>query len=405
MNEKKHIYYNTAGNVVTLFFQWVILLIIPKITNFDDAGIFAVAVSICTVLNIVATLNLNQHQVSDGYDNYSESDYFSCRVVTIIFSFIVAISISTVLQYSIQQTAIILAYLAYRNFINYAYLHIASLQIYDHLDYAGKCMIVEGFVSFLSFTFVYLETNSLVLSTITMACLGGGLFLLLISAGYRHYFSENYSYYPFNNKAVKSLLLVGAPLFLSLVSPLIITAFPKIILQEYWPDNIVGVFSTLTAPTSVIPTVITAMFTPFIGHFSNLAKQRKMGAIRRDFLKIVLLIVIIGIAAYFVSLLSAEFFYRLLYGDEIVEYVPYFHILIIGIVAFSIGMCGLTVLLTKKQELFSAWLSLISLFASFIIFMLTIPTHGLDGATYGLLASYLIFALVVVGGVLLKPVH
>ena len=42
MSYSKQITYNTFGTVVTLFCQWLIIMFIPKITDFAEAGIFAV---------------------------------------------------------------------------------------------------------------------------------------------------------------------------------------------------------------------------------------------------------------------------------------------------------------------------------------------------------------------------
>ena len=68
--------YNTIGNLVTLVFQWIIVMAIPKITDFSDAGVFAVALSITSLANIIATMNLAQYQVADQYEKFSENDYF-----------------------------------------------------------------------------------------------------------------------------------------------------------------------------------------------------------------------------------------------------------------------------------------------------------------------------------------
>ena len=73
-NSSNQILYNTIGSSVTLFFQWLIIMLIPRMTDFSDAGVFAVAISICSILNYVATLFMNQYQVSDQYEKFSEND-------------------------------------------------------------------------------------------------------------------------------------------------------------------------------------------------------------------------------------------------------------------------------------------------------------------------------------------
>ena len=88
MSYSKQITYNTFGTVVTLFCQWLIIMFIPKITDFAEAGIFAVAISVCSILNHIATFSLKEFQISDQNTRYTDADYKSVRLITIALSFI-----------------------------------------------------------------------------------------------------------------------------------------------------------------------------------------------------------------------------------------------------------------------------------------------------------------------------
>ena len=188
----RQISYNTLGNVTTLFGQWLIIMLIPMITDFNEAGIFAVAISASSILNQIAIFTLNQYQVVDQYIKFSENDYAVTRIVTIAFSFILILPISALFGYGLNQILIIVAYTTYRNLINYAYLHQSSLQLINHLDYAGKCMVLEGVVSFSVFVGSYIISTNLILSTTLMALIGGGIFLATMSYGHRIYLNRGF---------------------------------------------------------------------------------------------------------------------------------------------------------------------------------------------------------------------
>ena len=378
-------------------------MLIPRITDFSDAGVFAVAISICSILNYIATLFMNQYQVSDQYEKFSENDYFVCRLITIIVSFAVCIIVVPIFNYSLEQSLTIIGYMLYRNLLHFAYLHMATLQIEERLDLAGKCMIIEGAVSFVSFTTCYYATADLPLSVFVMAIFGGGSFLLTMAFAYRRVLGRHYPYKLKNLRVIVPMTVVGVPLLLSVMAPAMITALPKLILQMYQSDEAVGIFSTLTAPTIIIPTLVTGVFTPFIVHFSNLRRNNDLHSIRRDFAKTIVLIAIFSVFAVTASLLLAEFFFTLLYGEGIAPYVHYFHIMVIGISIFSIGLCGITVLITKDQGKEAAIYSVIALAISMGIFSLTIPLYGMNAATYGLLASYSIFSILITLSVWFKP--
>ena len=395
--------YNTAGTTVTLFCQWMIMMIVPKITDFSDAGVFAVALSICSILNIFAVFSLNLHQISDQYSTYTENDYRATRLVTIALSFVMCLFVMLFFGYTLKQNLVILLYMVYRNLLHYAYLHTATLQIRERLDHVGKCMILEGIISFISFIAVYYVTHDLVLSTGVMAVFGGGIFLLSVVYGYRKIEGKGYPWQPAERSAVSSLIKIGLPLLLSGVAPIVITALPKIMLQSVDGNEITGIFGTLSTPTIIIPTLVTSIFMPFIVYFSDLSRNRDMASIRKQYLKMSGLVLLLGTVCYIISRFAAGSVFEMVYGHEIVPYVRYFNVLIIGITFYSVGMWGITVLITKEQGKAAAIASVAALAISLIIFLIAIPEYGISGATYGLMASYGIFGAAISLCVLFLP--
>ena len=103
-----------------------------------------------------------------------------------------------------------------------------------------------------------------------MSVCGGGIFLALLVWGYKHYLNRSYSHANDGSQILRPMILIGIPLLMSGIAPIIITAVPKIILQMDIGDEITGIFSTLTAPTILIPTLVTSVFMPFIVKFSDL---------------------------------------------------------------------------------------------------------------------------------------
>ena len=403
MSVSKQVTYNTAGSIVTLFCQWLIMMIIPKMTDFSEAGVFAVALSVCSILNIFATFSLNQYQISDQYAKYSENDYRAARMATMALSFVLCLFVVLFFNYSLEQNLVIILYMVYRNLLHYAYLYTATLQIRERLDYVGKCMILEGIVSFISFIPIYYVTADLVVSTAAMAVLGGGIFLLTVGHGYKKTEGRGYPRHPADRAVISSLIRTGVPLLLSVVAPIVITALPKILLQATDGYEIAGIFSTLSTPTIVIPTLITSIFAPFIVYFSNISKKGDIRMVRKQYLKTVLLTLSLGALCYVVSRLAGGYAFEMVYGADIVPYVHYFSVLMIGITLYSVGMWGITVLITKDQGKAAAAASLISLAIGAIIFFIAVPGYHMDGAVYGLMTAYGIFGLLISLCVLMLP--
>ena len=405
VSKQKQITYNTAGSVVTLFCQWMILMIIPKMTTFSEAGVFAIALSICSIMNIFATFQLNQYQISDQYVKYTENDYRVTRLVTIGLSFGICLFVVLLFNYTLEQKLVIILYMVYRNLLHYAYLYAATLQMRERLDHVGKCMILEGIVSFVSFTASYYVTNDLVSSVAVMAVLGGGVFLLSVAREYRKVEGRRYPRHSTDRSATSSMMKIGIPLLLAGVAPIIITALPRLILQAVDGDEMVGIFGILSAPTIVIPTLITGIFAPFIIFFSNVSRRGDMSALKRQYTKMVCGILLFGALCYILSRVAAGTVFEMIYGEEIVPYVKYFNALIVGIIFYSIGMWGVTVLITKEQGRVAAILSAISLAISAVVFPVAIYGYGMAGAAYGLAAMYGVFGLIISLCVLFLPLN
>ena len=95
----KQMSWYTLGNIVTLFCQWVIIMLIPKITDFSEAGIFAVAISVASIVNQIATFSLNTYQIADGYEKFTKNSYAVARLTTITISFLCMIPIILMFDY------------------------------------------------------------------------------------------------------------------------------------------------------------------------------------------------------------------------------------------------------------------------------------------------------------------
>lgn len=61
MNYKQQAIINTVGNIATLFCQWLIILLLPRIGVFAETGILSLAISVASIFNIVASFNMRSY--------------------------------------------------------------------------------------------------------------------------------------------------------------------------------------------------------------------------------------------------------------------------------------------------------------------------------------------------------
>ena len=74
-------YYN-FGNAFYLGSLWIINVALVRLGGFEDAGLFSLAMSCCSVFGMLANYGLRSFQVSDITTQYSDNAYLCTRLLT-----------------------------------------------------------------------------------------------------------------------------------------------------------------------------------------------------------------------------------------------------------------------------------------------------------------------------------
>lgn len=379
---------NTVGNIATLFCQWLIVMLLPRMGGFDETGVFSLAISISSIFNIIATFNMRSYQVADGYVLETEGGYLSSRLLTVGISFLACFCYLGTAGYSYVQSLAIVAYLLYKNLLSLADVYVGTLQIKNRLDLAGLGALGEGIISAAVFFVTYCETKNLLFS-VTLMALSGGLFYIVFTISCRRVITGCSFEPPQPLKSSIAILKKCFPLFLAAAFPTILNALPKIILQNHGGDETVGIFSSLSAPTIVIMTVATGLFAPLITSFSALSKSGDYRKFKSRFSYLLVVLLISGVACLGVSILCGSWFFGWLYGEEILVHIEVFYNLVCAIVFCATATYSATALVTLDKLPFVAAASFFGLVVGSVACFLFIPTLIMMGAAWGLIAAYL----------------
>lgn len=388
MSVKRQAVFNTAGNITSLFCQWLIMLIIPRIGGFNDAGIFSLAVSIASIFSVIAAFGTRNYQVTEGYENTNERQFMATRLAVSAVGFIFCAVYMAVGNISSKAAITTLIYLFYRNLLIIADVWVATLQIKNRLDLGGIAFIFEGFVSVVTFLSAYRTTGSLIISTALMACCGGGIFIALVILFRSKVYHVKLLFSASLNE-IGRILKKCFPLFLATVFPIILTAVPKIVLNSESSAQKLGIFSTISVPTVAITAIASSMFAPLITVFSNLYKNNDYRKISKTFCKTLLVMSIFGVVFCGAAVLFGKSFFGILYGQEILGYIDAFFIVVAAAVFSAIAACSSTVLITAKRFYFVAGSSFLSLVFGAVLCRVLIPLSPVKGAAWALLAAHI----------------
>ena len=83
--------WNTLGTTLVSFTSLILMVLVTRINQISDAGIFTFSFSSATIINILALYCGRTYQVTDDNSQISLSVYYSTRIVTSAIAFIISV--------------------------------------------------------------------------------------------------------------------------------------------------------------------------------------------------------------------------------------------------------------------------------------------------------------------------
>ena len=88
---KKNIVWNSIGTFVMFFCQWLMMVLVVRLSGYSDSGILSLSISCGNVFLIIAAFGVKTYQVSDVSGKYRAGSYYAAKVLSIALTLIVAV--------------------------------------------------------------------------------------------------------------------------------------------------------------------------------------------------------------------------------------------------------------------------------------------------------------------------
>ena len=170
--------FNTIGSLVYYACQWLMTILVARMSGYVEAGIFSIAMSVTASPAIVGLFNVRSFQVSDVENQFSNEIYIQSRLYTITLSFIICIVMVLLGGYDIEKTIDILVYMIYKITEGIADVYYGVEQKKERMDYAGISLAIRGIGTVIAFGLILETTNSLLLSLIAISIVSFSVILL-----------------------------------------------------------------------------------------------------------------------------------------------------------------------------------------------------------------------------------
>ena len=381
---KKNIVWNSIGTFVMFFCQWLMMVLVVRLSGYADSGILSLSVSCGNVFLIIAAFGVKTFQVSDIKDKYQDGEYLGAKIVTILLTVVVGVIWVLVSGYEGVEKTSILLYMVYIMVYSYSDAIYGSLQKKWRLDIAGISMCIRNIAALLVFCLVLWFTKDIriALASILAASLAV-LFLYDLPAskkvvGIRPVLS---------GKRIWILLWECFPFAIYTFLHTLLLTVPKLAVRGFYDKEVLGIYSAVMAPVAVLQVAATFVINPLSTVLAVRVEERDLKGVVRILGKCMLMLLGILAVGILASVFLGKWGLRILYGESITEYSG----LLIPMVVVSV-MTALTILLGNLavvlRDRAGANISAVcGLAAAFAASWLLIPSMGMQGANLAFICA------------------
>lgn len=344
MSEKKlsiqtSVFWNTAGSAFYLGCQWLMTVLVVRLSGVDAAGMLSLAMSVCNIWYCLAVYGMRNFQVSDTQNKYTNGSYIYSRFLTCGAAFIGCLVYTLIMPYNFMNTLCIMLYFLYKCSEAFFDVYAGIFQKEWRLDYAGKSMMLRGVISLGSFCLLLKFTDNLCLTIGIMAvlCLASILVYDIPTAKKLTSISLDTSF-----PQVKALFIECFPLVVYTLLSSAIGSVPRLFLERIAGTYNLGIYSSVATPTLIIQMGATYVFNPFVTLFAERYHANDKKGFLSALKKCILAVFAIAVVGIIGGKLLGRWGLNLLYGSEVAAHVDLLIPLIICTIltAFSWLLCG-----------------------------------------------------------------
>lgn len=390
-NEKKKSYiWNTINSMLNAGMSAFLLLIVTRICGTVMAGSFTLAYSVAQLMVTIAYFELRPYQVTDVNSKYTNSQYFTFKLISCFMMILVSVGYIVIGGYDANESILIILLCFLKMIDAYEEYFITLYQRDGRLYVGAKKSSIRLIVTILAFCVVTILTKDMY-KAVTVAIIVA-LFML-------YFFFHRYVFDEFDIKIdgnigiIKGIFVACFPLFLGSYLMLYIGNSPKYAIDTYMTSEYQTYYGILYMPSFIINLLSGFIFKPLLTdmsecYFGDRKKYKKI--VERLFeALLVIFLVVLGVS-YIVGIPILN----ILYSVDLSEYKADLMIIILGGAISAIGviiMYMLTIMRCQKWLIISY---IITAVVAYICSPILVKEYGIRGASIG----FLIYNLIRIGG-------
>jgi O-antigen/teichoic acid export membrane protein len=302
-NVRRTMFWLTLGTLVYLGGQWLLTVIVVRISGQATNGEFTLALSSSAVAYAVVLFGMRPFQISDTRGEYADSIYLASRFATSLLA-AVAFALSLPFTADVGRLWPLLAlFLGFRLTEGWMDVLHGILQNADRMRLAGIALILRAVLECVAFAVTLAVTQSLMAAVAVMFAISL-LALLVLERPWSQPHTDGVRFSDAGGwTRTLHLLRACSPLLIANLAYSVMLFVPRNAIGTVWGAELLGYYGSIAAPLLLIPVLVSYLYTPFMPLLAEHAlsgRRRELGM-----LTLRLLGVIVGLLA--VALVAVPF--------------------------------------------------------------------------------------------------
>lgn len=389
---KKNFFWNMAGSLCNAFSSMILLIVVNRVNNAYDGGIFSLGFATAQMMTTIGTLEVRNYQSSDINEEFSFNDYFSFRIFTCSIMIIFSVFYVFANGFSLEKIVLTILLCLYKTVEAFFDVFEGFYQQKDRIDYSGKSLFFRVIISTAVFILVLIGTHNLALSVSFMF-----LSALIFSIIYNKYITEkNWTkfHFVYQKDKWKKLLLNCLPLATGAFIILYMGNAPKYAVDEKLGPELQNIFSIIFMPAFVVNLFSLFAFRPMLTSLAREWNSNNLKGFLTILVKAFIWLIMITIVCLSGAYLLGVPVLSILYKVDLSAYKIDLILIMIGgsINAFStILRFTLTVI---RKHISSLWGYLIALLFTVCFCPYLVEKNALFGASLSYILSMTVLSIV-----------
>ena len=329
MTEKKNVIWNMIYSLMSAGQSALLLLLVNRTLKEEAAGVFALAFSVAVFLMYIGNYGIRNFQVSDVHEKYTPGQYYSGRILSMLFMAAAAALIPLFSLYTGEKLMVLAALTVFRMSECAEDVFHGRYQQKGDLYLAGMQGTARLVICDIVFAAALLGGAALTLSSWIFA--GVSVICVLVFSAFS---LKNYGGFRPEFRGTGALMRETFPLFLNYLLIAYLMNVSKYALDHFSDDTVQAYYGILFTPVFVVNLLSTMIFRPMIVGMAEKLKSGDISGYRKLVRRQELIIPGLGILMLAFCAVAGLPLLSLVYGSDVTPFMLPFMLLLAG------GICS-----------------------------------------------------------------